>query len=289
VTGAGGQLGRAIAELRPDAILLARDDLDVTNAGAAAEIVAERSPDVVVHAAAWTAVDRAEAEPDRAWAVNVGGTEAVARATGRVGALMVYPSTDYVFSGDAARPYREDDATKPRSVYGRTKLEGESAAKTSPRHLIVRTSWVFGHGDNFVRAIVERGRQAGTIDVVGDQVGMPTYALDLARGLLDLVDGGHVRTFHLAGGGEPCSWADLAEVTLDAAQRSGLIAAKPQVKRVTTDTWAAARSGPVATRPRYSVLDCSRAESVGIRLRPWREAVEDYVSRLAAQARGDRS
>jgi len=289
VTGAGGQLGRAIAELRPDSILLAREDLDVTDAGAAAEIVGKHGPAVVVHAAAWTAVDRAEAEPDRAWAVNVGGTEAVARAAASVGALLVYPSTDYVFSGDAARPYREDDATKPRSVYGRTKLEGEGAARTCPRHLIVRTSWVFGDGENFVRAIVERGRQGGTIEVVGDQVGRPTYALDLARGLLDLVDGGHVSTFHLAGGGEACSRADLADVAFDAAHRAGLLEAKPQVMRVTTDAWAKGRPGSVATRPRYSVLDCSRAESIGIRLRPWREAVEDYVSALAAEARGDRS
>jgi dTDP-4-dehydrorhamnose reductase len=289
VTGAGGQLGRAIGRLRPDAVLLAREDLDVTDAGAAAEVIAKHAPAVVVHAAAWTAVDRAEAEPDRAWAVNVGGTEAVARAAANVDALLVYPSTDYVFSGDAARPYREDDATKPRSVYGRTKLEGEGSARTCPSHLIVRTSWVFGDGDNFVRAIVERGRTEGALDVVDDQVGRPTYALDLAGGLLELVDGGHVKTFHLAGDGEPCSRADLADAALDSAFQAGMMDAKPQVKRLATEEWARGRMGPVAARPRYSVLDCSRAASVGIRLRPWREAVEDYVSRLAAETREDRS
>jgi dTDP-4-dehydrorhamnose reductase len=289
VTGADGQLGRAIAELRTDAVLLSRADLDVTDAGAVAEVVSRHAPGVVVHAAAWTAVDEAEAAPDEAWAVNVGGTEAVARASAKVEALLVYPSTDYVFSGEASRPYRENDAAKPRSVYGRTKLEGEAAARTCPRHLIVRTSWVFGDGDNFVRAVIARGRERTTMDVVGDQIGRPTYAPDLGAGLLRLVDGGHVKAFHLAGGGGPCSRADLAEAALDASHRAGLIEGKTHVRRVTTDDWASGRAGPAAVRPRYSVLDCSRAESVGIALRPWREAVEEYVSKLAAQAREERS
>ena len=266
-------------------MLLAREDLDVTEGGAVAAAIAGHAPDVVVHAAAWTAVDAAEAAPDEAWAVNVGGTEAAARAAANADALLVYPSTDYVFSGDADRPYREHDATKPRSVYGRTKLDGEAAARTAPRHLIVRSSWVFGDGDNFVRTIVERARAGGPLEVVEDQVGRPTYALDLARGILDLVGGGHTRTFHLAGGGEPCSWADLAEGALQAAKQAGLIEGNPQVDRITTERWAAGRPGPVADRPRYSVLDCSRAESVGVRLRPWQEAVEEYIGRLATEER----
>jgi dTDP-4-dehydrorhamnose reductase len=266
-------------------VLLTRRDLDVTDGGAVADAIAGHAPEVVVHAAAWPAVDAAETDPDRAWAVNVGGTEAVARAAANVGALLVYPSTDYVFSGDATRPYREHDATKPRSVYGRTKLEGEAAARTSPRHLIVRTSWVFGEGNNFIRRVVERGREASRIDVVADQVGRPTYAVDLAAAMLELVAGGHTRTFHLAGGGEPCSWADLAEAALEAARRAGLIEGEPVVDRITTEQWRAGLSGPMAERPRYSVLDCSRAESVGVRLRPWPEAVQAYVGRLAIEER----
>jgi dTDP-4-dehydrorhamnose reductase len=289
VTGAGGQLGRAVAELRPDAILLTRDDLDVTDSGAVTAVVARHAPDVILHAAAWTAVDDAERDPDAAWAVNVGGTEAIARVAAGAGALLVYPSTDYVFSGDASRPYREGDATKPRSAYGRTKLEGENAARTCPRHLIVRSSWIFGAGRNFVRAIVERSREGGIIEVVADQVGRPTYALDLARGLLDLAGGGYTKTFHLAGGGDPCSWADLAEAVLEAAARTGLLVTRARVKGVTTEEWAGGRSGPVAARPRYSVLDCSRAESVGVRLPPWRDALEEYVNRLAADAGEDRA
>jgi dTDP-4-dehydrorhamnose reductase len=281
VTGAGGQLGRAVAELHPDATLLTKADLDITDPGAVAEAFSRHGPKVVLHAAAWTAVDAAEADPDAAWRVNVGGTEAVARAATSVGALLVYPSTDYVFSGEGTRPYREHDATKPRSVYGRTKLEGENAARTTPRHLIVRTSWVFGEGRNFVSAIVDRARHGGTLQVVADQIGRPTYAPDLARGLLDLAEGGHTRTFHFTGGGEPCTWADFAEAALDAAVRHGLLEGRPDVERVSTEAWAAGRSGAVADRPRYSVLDCSRAESAGVGLRPWRAALDDYISRLS--------
>ena len=289
VTGAGGQLGRAVADLRPDAILLTRQDLDVTDGGTVARVVAAFAPAVVLHAAAWTGVDDAEATPDRAWAVNVGGTEAVSRAAAAVGALLVYPSTDYVFSGDATRPYREDDAAKPRSVYGRTKLEGESAAATCPRHLIVRTSWVFGQGANFVSAILRRvaSRPDEPIEVVADQVGVPTYARDIAGGILALAEGGYARTFHLRGGGEPCSWADLAEAALDAGVRHGVLSARPEVMRITTAQRLASRTGPVAERPRYSVLDCSRAESAGVRLRPWREALDEFVARTSAAAKDD--
>jgi dTDP-4-dehydrorhamnose reductase len=287
VTGAGGQLGRAVAALRPEAILLNREDLDVTKGSAVAEAVSGHSPAIVIHAAAWTGVDLAEAEPDRAWAVNVGGTEAVARAAAGVGALLVYPSTDYVFSGDATRPYREDDPAKPRSVYGKTKLAGESAAATCPRHLIVRTSWVFGQGPNFVSAVLRRAasRPDEPIEVVADQIGVPTYASDLAWGIIALAEGGYTRTFHVRGGGEPCSWADFAEAALDAAVRGGALAGPPEVTRITTEGWAAGRPGPVAERPRYSVLDCSRAESAGISLRPWRQALDDYVARAWPAAR----
>ena len=281
VTGAGGQLGRAVAEVRPDAVLLTREDLDVTKGSAVAEAVSAHAPAIVIHAAAWTAVDLAEAEPDRAWAVNVGGTEAVARAAAGVGALLVYPSTDYVFSGDATRPYREDDAAKPRSAYGRTKLAGEGAAAACPRHLIVRTSWVFGQGTNFVSAILQRAasRPEEPIEVVADQIGVPTHATDLAGGILSLAEGGYTRTFHVRGGGEPCSWADLAEAALDAAVRGGALPGRPEVTGISTERWAGGRTGPVAKRPRYSVLDCSRAESAGVRLRPWRQALDEYVER----------
>jgi dTDP-4-dehydrorhamnose reductase len=277
-----------MARLRPDAILLSRSDLDVTDAGAVAGTIARYRPSLIVHGAAWTVVDGAEADPDGAWAVNVGGTEAVARAAAAAGALLVYPSTDYVFAGDTLRPYREHDPLKPRTVYGRTKVEAENAARTSPRHLIVRTSWLFGDGTNFVKAILGRARgRAASIDVVADQTGLPTSAVDLAEGMLALAEGGFTRTFHLAGGGSPCSWADFAEAVLAAAHGRGMIERIPLVRRITTDEWRSLRTGPVAERPRYSVLDCSRAEAAGVRLRPWPEALEEYMTELASDRTGE--
>lgn len=281
VTGAGGQLGRAVAALVPDAVLLTRADLDVTDAEAVARAVEGVRPAAVLHAAAWTAVDAAEAQPEAARAVNAHGTQAVVRAAARVGAVVVYPSTDYVFSGELRRPYREDDPPSPLSVYGRTKLEGEEAVRAWEHHLVVRTSWVFGEGRNFVRAVLERAARGEDLRVVDDQVGRPTHAGDLAQGILGLLRAGARGTFHLAGGGEPCTWADLAEAALGAAVRAGLLPSAPTVHRVSTAEYDAARPGPVARRPPYSVLDCSKARALGVALRPWREAVEAYVGALA--------
>lgn len=286
VTGAGGQLGRAVAALVPDAVLLTRADLDVTDPVAVGRAVDRARPAVVLHAAAWTAVDAAEAHPEAARAVNAVGTEAVVRAAARVGAVVVYPSTDYVFSGELRRPYREDDPPSPLSVYGRTKLEGEEAVRAWEQHLVVRTSWVFGEGRNFVHTVLERAARGEDLRVVDDQVGLPTHAGDLARGVLGLLGAGARGTFHLAGGGPPCTWADLAEAALRAAVRAGLLRSAPSVQRVSTSEYDAARPGPVARRPPYSVLDCSKAGALGVALRPWPEAVEAYVRALAGRGAG---
>lgn len=272
VTGAGGQLGRALARLEPGAVLLDRSSLDVLDPSAVADAIDRSRPGVVVHAAAWTRVDDAEADPEAAHRTNVDGTRLVADAAARAGALLVYVSTDYVFSGDRAEAYREADPTGPRSVYGRTKLAGEAEAAGFGRHLVVRTSWVFGEGHNFVRSILRVASTREEVAVVDDQRGLPTYALDLAGGLLGLVDAGGEGLFHLAGGGEPGSWADLAEAALAAA------GSPARVRRVSTAEYFAGRSGPVAPRPASSVLDCTKAAARGVALRPWRAAVTEYVS-----------
>jgi dTDP-4-dehydrorhamnose reductase len=271
VTGAGGQLGRALARLEPGAVLLDRSALDVLDPSAVAATIGRHRPAVVVHAAAWTRVDDAEADPEGAHRVNVGGTRSVAEAAAEVGALLVYVSTDYVFSGDRAEPYRERDPTGPRSVYGRTKLAGEAEAAAFGRHLVVRTSWVFGEGHNFVRSILRAAATRDELAVVDDQRGLPTYASDLAGGIRGLVDAGAEGLFHLAGGGEPGSWADLAEVALAAA------GSPVHVRRVSTADYFAGRSTPVAPRPASSVLDCAKAAALGVALRPWQDAVAEYV------------
>lgn len=277
VTGAGGQLGTALRALHPEATFLTRSELDVTDDDAVVAAVEEHRPEVIVHAAGWTRVDEAESRSVEARAVNVGGTTAVVRAASKVDALMVYPSTDYVFAGDRRRPYREEDPRSPLSVYGRTKALGEDAVVDYPRHLIVRTSWVFGKGRNFVRAILDLAGTRDTLEVVGDQIGRPTYALDLAAGLLALVDREATGTFHLAGGGEPCSWAELADAVLASAVVAGVVPRKPGLAPVTTEQYRAKSRDGIAPRPRYSVLDCTKAAELGVKLRPWREAVGEYV------------
>ena len=185
VTGSRGQLGRAlerVAAKRSD-VFVGCDlpELDITDAAAVHAAVREAKPDAVINCAAFTAVDAAEVEAQRALAVNGTAVEVLASAADAVGAVLVQISTDYVFDGTARRPYREDDPLNPRSVYGRTKLAGERAAVAARRHLVARTAWLFGEGRNFVAAIckqIESG--ASTLRVVGDQRGCPTYAEDLA-------------------------------------------------------------------------------------------------------------
>lgn len=273
VTGGRGQLGRALGALAPGAVYLDVGELDLTDAGEVTHMLTELRPDTIIHGGAYTAVDAAEKDREGAWAVNVAGTRAVAEAARAVGAALVYISTDYVFAGDGTEPYPEDHPTGPLSVYGATKLEGEHAVAALERHLIVRTSWVFGDGKNFIRAILgaAAGRPGRELTVVDDQSGRPTYAVDLAGGILQLLEGGATGTFHLQNLGEPATWADVAEAALAAAGLSS------PVRRVTTAGYNRGRPGPIAPRPAYGVLDCSRAAAIGVELRPWREAVSEYV------------
>ncbi|MDP8956752.1 MAG: dTDP-4-dehydrorhamnose reductase [Actinomycetota bacterium] len=284
VTGAGGQLGGALRAVRPSGTFLTRSELDVTDDDAVADAVEEHRPDVIVHAAAWTRVDEAESRSVEARAVNVGGTTAVVRAASKVDAVVVYPSTDYVFAGDRRRPYVEEDERSPRSVYGRTKALAEDVVADYPRHLVVRTSWLFGQGRNFVRAILDLAANQDTLDVVGDQIGRPTYAPDLAAGLLALADQGATGTFHLAGGGEPCSWAELADAALASAVVAKVVPRKAVVTPITTEQYRTKFGGAIAPRPPYSVLDCTKAAELGVKLRPWREAVAEYVYELKGRA-----
>ena len=216
--------------------------------------------DLVLHAAAWTDVDGAEADPQGAAAVNVGGTQNVAE----LGAPLVYFSTDYVFDGRAGRPYLESDAPSPLSAYGRTKLHGEGAA--GERAWIVRSSWLFGAtGTNFVRTMLRLGQERDQVAVVDDQRGCPTYVGHLAaatRRLVELPFG----VWHLAAAGE-CTWADFAEAIFDAA---GIDC---RVRRVTT-----AELGRPAPRPAYSVLRSERPEAP--RLPHWREGLRECLQRL---------
>jgi dTDP-4-dehydrorhamnose reductase len=277
VTGSGGQLGTAlVARLERAGIPVRSADLevDIADPEAVARFLdAPPRPTVVANAAAYTHVDRCEREPDTADRVNREGPAVLARACRKLGARLVHVSTDYVFPGDGSRPYAETDPTGPRSCYGRTKLAGERAVlDTCEDALVLRTSWVFGRGRNFLAAILAQARErrsgtaTGPLRVVDDQRGRPTYAVDLAEALERLVEAGAQGLYHVANAGE-ATWWDLARFCLDEAGFADLGVERIRTRDLDLD----------ADRPAYSVLDCSKAEALGLGLRPWREAVRAYL------------
>lgn len=271
VTGAGGLLGRAVvADARTrgqDVTALDHAGLDVTDERAVRAALRDTRPDGVLHCAAYTAVDRAEVEPERAATVNRDGARNVAGASAEVGAVPVYVSTDYVFDGAKRAPYLPDDETGPRSVYGRTKLEGERATVVAaPDHLVVRTSWLYGDDNGFVPAILRRARAGQALRVVEDQTGRPTWAPQAAEAILDLLEGGARGVWHVAGGGT-CTWLELAREALDQA---GLDC---PVEAIST-----AEFGAAAPRPAYSVLDLTATEHrLGREMAHWRTALTSYL------------
>ncbi len=274
VTGAAGLLGRAVvreaSRRRHTVVAATRDVLDVTDGEACTWTMIAHRPDVVVHCAAYTAVDRAESEPDEATAVNRDGTRNVVDAADAVGARVVYPSTDYVFDGAARTPYRPHAPTAPLSVYGASKLAGEEEVRRSAdaeHHLIVRTSWLYGDGGpNFVdtvRGLAARGRE---LRVVADQRGRPTWSATLAETVLDLLDRGASGTLHACDAGT-ASWFELAEaVTRLAGTPATLVPV------------SAEDYGAPAPRPSYSVLDLADTEAVlGRPLPDWTRSLERYL------------
>ncbi|MGC8916538.1 MAG: dTDP-4-dehydrorhamnose reductase [Thermoanaerobaculum sp.] len=271
LAGARGQLGRALLEVGRehgwDILAFDRAALDITDPRAVAEAVRTVQPELIANAAAYTAVDKAEEEPGAAFAVNAKAVATLAELANETGSLLVHVSTDYVFDGRSSRPYREDDPPNPLSVYGRSKLEGERAAAGAREHLIVRTSWLFGRGWNFVEAI-RRQLHGGAkeLRVVADQTGKPTSALDLAAGIVRLVVAGARGLFHVANGGET-TWADFAREI--AAQLGFSVPVVP----ITT-----AEAGRPAPRPAFSVLDTSRFEALCGPLPPWRDALARYLA-----------
>jgi dTDP-4-dehydrorhamnose reductase len=257
ITGAGGQLGRALVDRfgEDEVVALTRDDWDVTR-----PTQMDLRPDLVLHAAAWTDVDGAEADPAGAGAVNVGGTRNVAALS----APLVYFSSDYIFDGSKPAPYVESDAPNPLSAYGRTKLEGEAAA--GPRSWVVRSSWLFGPtGHNFVRTMLRLGRERGEVRVVDDQRGSPTYVGHLGEAVKQLVELPH-GTWHLAADGD-CTWAEFAEAIFAEAS----IACR--VRRISTEELDRA-----APRPAYSVLRSERPDAP--QLPHWRNGLRECLEQL---------
>ncbi len=264
ITGAGGQLGRALQErfADDDVLALGHGEWDVAHPPGVDLTLGEL--DLVLHAAAWTDVDGAEADPQGASAVNVGGTANAAA----LGAPLVAFSSDYVFDGRKREPYVESDAPNPLSSYGRSKLLGEAAAGAEA--WVVRTSWLFGAtGHNFVRTMLRLAEDRDEVSVVDDQRGCPTYVGHLADAVHELMGAGvEPGIWHLAAGGD-CTWADLAEAVFEEA------GADCRVRRITTE-----ELGRPAPRPAYGVLRSERPEAPT--LPHWREGLRACLVKLRA-------
>ncbi len=287
VTGQQGQVVQAIrAQAADDAVVVAlgRPGLDLARPETIAASLAAAQPDLIVSAAAYTAVDKAESERDLAFAVNATGAAAVAAAALRLNVPVIHISTDYVFDGAKGAPYTEADAVGPLNVYGASKLAGEQAVMAAnPEAVVLRASWIYSpFGHNFVRTMLRLAAEREEVGVVADQFGSPTSALDLADGIWALASrllGGSAASprgvFHMAGSGS-ASWADLAEATFSASAALGGPSAR--VRRID-----AAQFPTAAVRPTDSRLDCGRLEAAfGIRLPDWRASIAAVVRRLIA-------
>jgi dTDP-4-dehydrorhamnose reductase len=286
--GRTGQLAREMLARAPargcEIQALSRSDIDLADAGAVANAVRDASADLVLNAAAYTAVDRAESEPDLAMAINAAAPAAMAKACAKRGLPLIHLSTDYVFDGAKAGAWREDDPRAPTCAYGRSKAEGEAAVEAAGgRAVILRTSWVFSaHGSNFVKTMLALAKARPELRVVADQRGRPTAAGDLADAILAiaprLVAGAPEASgvFHFAGEGTT-SWAGFAEAIFELAGDP-----KPKVIPIPTADYPTP-----ARRPLNSELDCGRIERVfGLRPRPWRDGLAEALHELAPERSG---
>ena len=282
--GAGGQVGRELCRLAWPAgygiTAFDRDGIDIADREQVFAAVARERPDIVINAAAYTAVDRAESEPDIAWASNCSGPANLAAACDDALIPLIHLSTDYVFDGTKSGPYGEDDPVKPLGVYGKSKEAGDQAVRGAlAHHVILRTAWVYSaHGQNFVKTMLRLGAERPVLRVVADQTGSPTSAADIAAAIAGVVrrlaaGGAQWGTYHFAGAGA-VTWHGFAEAIFElAAPWRG---PPPLVEAIAT-----AEYPTPARRPANSVLDCRRiGEAFGIVPRPWREALAEVIREL---------
>lgn len=290
IIGKTGQLAQALSAIAPDAAFLGRDALDLASpdiAAQAADALRAHAPDVVINAAAYTAVDKAESEADLAHAVNAVAPGALSRAAAGIGAAFLHISTDYVFDGAKSGEWTEDDPTSPLQVYGASKRAGELAAlAANPRSSILRVSWVYAPwGANFATTMLRLAARE-SLNIVADQHGKPTSALDLADAMLAMAprlasagpDAPIWGVRHYAGAGVT-NWADFADAIFARAKTAGLIETAPTVGRISAAEWPSE-----AERPANSALDCARFEAdFGIKTIAWDAALDRVIERLASR------
>ena len=291
VCGAGGQVGHELINRASgyglEALGMTRDNLDITDAGQVADLVSRLKPGLIINAAAYTHVDNAETHSERAYSVNRDGAERLAHAARQASIPLLHISTDYVFSGNAQTPYREEDEVAPTGVYGASKLAGEAAIQAVlDEHIILRTSWVYGvHGHNFVKTMLRLGCQRDALSVVADQYGCPTQAGSVADALLELAqryaqNGVLAWGLYHYSGRSPCTWFDFAVEVFRQAEAKGMLAARPKVSPIST-----AQYPTPARRPAWSVLDCSKFETTfGIETHDWHDDLSIVLDALAEAA-----
>ena len=281
ITGYRGQLGydivRSLNERgEHDYLALDVNEMDITDRDKVFEVVKNYKPDVIFHCAAWTAVDKAENEKELCEKINVLGTKNIVDASIEVGAKMIYMSTDYVFDGTKEGTYNEEDKPNPKSVYGDTKFKGEEEVRRNPNHFITRISWVFGiNGNNFIKTMLKLAENHDQLTVVNDQVGSPTYTVDLANLLVEMSFTDKYGTYNVNNEGY-CSWAEFAKYIMESNNK------KTVINPVTTEEYYAGKDmSTIAYRPHNSKLDKTKLQENGFELLPsWQDAVDRYNKEL---------
>jgi len=273
ITGCNGQLGlelsKQLEECNPNYEVIKTDvhNLDITDQGQVFEIVANSKPNVIINCAAYTNVDGCEANEDAAFKVNAIGAQNLSVAAYSVGAKIVQVSTDYVFNGTGDKPKREYDMVNPQSVYGGSKELGERLVReTNPRHFIIRTAWLYGEGNNFVRTMLKLSKEKQEMNVVDDQFGSPTSTVDLAKAIVKLMNTESYGTYHGTCEGS-CSWNEFAKKIFE------IKGINIKVNPITTE-----ELGRLANRPKYSVLDNFMLKLLDINVfRNWEDAIAEYL------------
>ncbi|MDB9916172.1 dTDP-4-dehydrorhamnose reductase [Pseudomonadales bacterium] len=285
VLGSKGQLGQCLndqlAITDHDVVYTSRGQIDIADFEATKTNISEIAPDVVVNATAFTAVDKAEEEHQAADRINHLAVANISSICNQLDCWLIHVSTDYVFDGNSEVPYKEDNTTNPQGVYGDSKLKGEMAIEGSGcKYLIIRTAWVFSeYGNNFLKTMLRLGADRDELSIVGDQIGCPTYAQDIAKSIVSILScldlkGSSSGIYHYCGD-EPCSWYDFACAIFSAAEIYGL-KSPANIKSITTVEYPTP-----AIRPAYSVLDCTKIESVfGVTPSNWRDGIKIVTDRL---------
>jgi dTDP-4-dehydrorhamnose reductase len=288
VIGSKGQLGCCLADQLSDTgyevIFTSRAEIDIADLVSTKAKITALCPTIVINASAYTAVDKAEDDQYEAEKINHIAVNNIASTCSEIGCWLIHISTDYVFDGAASHPYGEDAETNPQGVYGDSKLKGELAIQSSGcKYLIIRTAWVYSeYGNNFLKTMLRLGADHDELSIVGDQIGCPTYAQDIAKSIVSILScldlkGSSSGIYHYCGD-EPCSWYDFARAIFSAAEIHGL-KSPSNIKSITTFEYPTP-----AIRPVYSVLDCTKIEnSFGVTRSNWRDGIKIVTDRLQGQ------